>query len=66
VPESIIDGGPVIDARTPGKPVSLQIPDLVTRGVSRVGSGTARGADHYLWPAPLSALSYSLADFMRS
>ncbi|WP_438296783.1 bifunctional polysaccharide deacetylase/glycosyltransferase family 2 protein [Streptomyces sp. HUAS TT7] len=27
VPEKIIDGGPVIDARTPGKPVSLRIPD---------------------------------------
>ncbi|CAM5425451.1 bi-functional transferase/deacetylase [Streptomyces xanthochromogenes] len=27
VPEKIIDGGPVIDARTPGKPDSLQIPD---------------------------------------
>uniref|UniRef100_A0AAU2VH43 Bifunctional polysaccharide deacetylase/glycosyltransferase family 2 protein n=1 Tax=Streptomyces sp. NBC_00003 TaxID=2903608 RepID=A0AAU2VH43_9ACTN len=27
VPDKIIDGGPVIDARTPGKPVSLRIPD---------------------------------------
>ncbi|MFI6682690.1 bifunctional polysaccharide deacetylase/glycosyltransferase family 2 protein [Streptomyces sp. NPDC050485] len=27
VPDKIIDGGPVIDARNPGKPVSLQIPD---------------------------------------
>ncbi|WUH55171.1 bifunctional polysaccharide deacetylase/glycosyltransferase family 2 protein [Streptomyces sp. NBC_00442] len=27
VPDKIIDGGPVIDARDPAKPVSLQIPD---------------------------------------
>ncbi|MFD7019713.1 bifunctional polysaccharide deacetylase/glycosyltransferase family 2 protein [Streptomyces sp. NPDC059161] len=27
VPDKIIDGGPVIDARKPGHPVSLQIPD---------------------------------------
>ncbi|MEV8522579.1 bifunctional polysaccharide deacetylase/glycosyltransferase family 2 protein [Streptomyces sp. NPDC052000] len=27
VPDKIIDGGPVIDARKPGHPVSLQVPD---------------------------------------